>query len=326
MRILLMILFSAYLFFSSHLAMAQCTPDPNCTDPEGDGEICPTEYPNAVENTYYDQTTTIICPTTVHGQNIHHVRLVDVVNIPQGMSYQCQDGECDFYPGIARCANVYGTPEPGSWGYYNIKVTLEVFVNLFGNPVSVGEFTDSSAVVFVEPYLHSDFNLPLGVNNNLCYGVDYEITYTGNAQPSANYYWNFSNATVVSGEGAGPYTIRYPQTSTVSRDSISLYVEQDGFVSPVSIQRFTVEDCLSLPEHNQSTVSIQPNPCHEQLYIEHEGSRAFIQVYALSGALVMQTLLKAQNITFDVSHLPRGMYFVKIENAKGSIVQKIIKE
>ena len=31
------------ILFSYQNASAQCTPDPDCTDPEGDGQYCPTQ-------------------------------------------------------------------------------------------------------------------------------------------------------------------------------------------------------------------------------------------------------------------------------------------
>ncbi len=309
-------------------SMAQCTPDPNCTDPEGDGEYCPKDYPNAVENTYYDEVTTIICPTSVQGQDVHHIRLIDIENIPAGINFQCQDGDCNFYAGVGRCVNVYGTPEPGSWGYYKLYVHVEAFIDVFGNPVSVGEAVDSSTTIYVEPYLHSDFEIGNSVDT-LCYHKDYSVEYTGNAEPTATYHWDFgSHATVVSGEGQGPYVIRYDTPFNLYRgvDSITLYVEQDEFISPVSRQTFAVEECLGVDDMAASAISLVPNPCSNTLYINMPNANAVLRIYTISGQLVHQELLSENSTAIDVSSWQHGMYLAKIATQNTSFIKKFIKQ
>ncbi len=323
---LLFMLMMLSLGLATH-SMAQCTPDPNCTDPEGDGEYCPKDYPNAVENIYYDEVSTIICPTSAQGQSVHHIRLIDIENIPAGINFQCQDGDCNFYAGVGRCVNVYGTPEPGSWGYYKLHVRIEAFIDLFGNPVSVGEFVDSSTTIYVEPYLHSDFEI--NASDTLCYHQDYAITYTGNAESTATYHWDFgSHATVVSGEGQGPYTIRYDTPFTLNRglDSITLYVEQDEFISPVSSQTFAVEECLGVDDMTASTVSLVPNPCSNTLHISTLYPDAVLRIYTISGQLVHQEHLSENTTAIEVSSWQSGMYLAKIDTQHTTLIKKFIKQ
>lgn len=314
----------------SYQAMAQCTPDPNCTDPEGDGEFCPKTYPNAVENVYFDQTTTIICPTKVQGQSIHHIRLVDVSNTPAGVNYQCQDNDCNFYPGVGRCINVYGTPAPGSWGYYRLHIKVEAFIKLAGMPISVGIVEDSSAVIFVEPYLKSDFDINFFEPNVLCYQHNHTVSYTGNAEPSATYHWNFGeHATVVSGEGQGPYTIRYntPFDAARGADSITLYVEQEAFTSAVSSKVFTVTECLGVEDIAAQQLLLSPNPCSHQLKIQlMTAAPAHLRVYNLSGQLMHQCMLQASTNFVDVSTWAKGMYFVRVDAQQGTYSQKFVKQ
>ncbi len=310
-------------------SMAQCTPDPNCTDPEGDGEYCPKNYPNAVENIYYDEVTTIICPTSAQGQNIHHIRLIDIGNKPAGLNFACQDGDCNFYAGIGRCVNVYGTPEPGSWGYYNLHVRVEVFIDVVGTPISVGEFVDSSTTVYVEPYLHSEFEISDPTPNTLCYDKNYTVTYTGNAEPTATYHWNFgTHATIVAGEGQGPYTIRYDTPFNLNRgaDSITLYVEQDEFISPVNSQTFMVDECLDVDEMSASAMSLVPNPCRHTLHIGTPNTNTVLRIYTISGQLVHQEQLSKNNTAIDVSSWQKGMYLAKIDTQNTTLIKKFIKQ
>ncbi len=65
----------------------------------------------------------------------------------------------------------------------------------------------------------------------VCAGDLLPVTYTGSAVVSANYAWNFGGATVLSGSGQGPYSIRW---NTPAPYILSLTVTQNGCVSPIT--------------------------------------------------------------------------------------------
>ncbi|MEO8086003.1 MAG: PKD domain-containing protein [Bacteroidota bacterium] len=78
-------------------------------------------------------------------------------------------------------------------------------------------------------------NIPLNVNASpvaaingtpsLCAGDQNVITFTGSASGTATYNWNFGSATVISGSGAGPYTLSWPNAVN---DNITLTVDDNG--------------------------------------------------------------------------------------------------
>ncbi len=72
-----------------------------------------------------------------------------------------------------------------------------------------------------------------------CIGAEYTITYTGNAPSNTIYNWNFSDATVLSGSGAGPYTIMWNNPGTFP---ISLSLTPNA--CPVTIDSVLAQGCL----------------------------------------------------------------------------------
>jgi len=317
----------AFFLFNIQLASAQCTPDPDCTDPEGDGEYCPTQFPNAVEDEAYDATLTIIAPISSQGVDLHHVDLLSITNIPPGMDYLCQDDDCTFWPGVAKCVSVSGTPEIGSWGTYNLHMTLEIFIDVSGFPVSIGVIEDSSSYVTIESQLHADFVIEDLVEGIFCYNHPTTISYTGDATAAATYNWNFGeHASVLSGEGQGPYLLDY-NFSYLGMDSISLEVIEGPYTSPVYTEVYMVDVCISTDEKLEEEFSIYPNPVIDNLFVNIGSSNnAKAIIYDLTGKEVYQVSLEENSNTLDLSQLQRGIYFLNIVGAQNSITQKIIKK
>ncbi len=326
----LLSLFLLGLVFSltQNMASAQCTPDPNCTDPDGDGEFCPTEFPNAVEDEYYEQTITIISLSEVLGNPVHHIDLVSMGNIPPGMNYQCQNNNCSFYPATPKCVNVYGTPTIGSWGDYNLHMTIEVFIDIFGLPVSVGEVTDSSFVVTIEPKLHADFEVQYAFANIVCnnWGA-FSVTYTGNATADATYNWNFGeNVQVLSGSGMGPYMLEY-SPDYFGYDSISLFVEEGPYTSPEHNDVFYVDICEGINEIDGNQIVAGPNPFTTDLNLSQlPAGNNHILIFDFSGKKVEEFQINDAQALLPLSHLNRGLYLLQVINSESSTTRKIIKQ
>jgi hypothetical protein len=321
----IIIVFIGFLL-SYQNASAQCTPDPDCTDPEGDGQYCPTQFPNAVEDEYYEEVLTIIIPASMQGVDIHHVDLLSIDNIPPGMNFQCQDDDCSFWPTVSKCVNVYGTPDIGSWGTYKLYLSLEVFMDVNGFPVSLGVVEDSSSRVTIESQLHADFNVDY-TGGVFCNNYPVEISYVGDATEAATYNWNFGdNATVISGEGQGPYMLEYA-FDFIAMDSISLEVLEGPYTSPVYTEIYMVDVCTSISENRDIEYSVYPNPIIDKLYISYyhafEGKAI---IYDLTGKEVYQKALQRSSNQLDLSELQKGIYFLSIISSNSSTTQKIIKK
>jgi len=93
-----------------------------------------------------------------------------------------------------------------------------------------------------EPVMHTLIVNPtpsstLIAETPICLNETSTVTFTGNADDSAIYNWNFNNGNIISGSGAGPYEIQW---NTPGIKNISLMVEQFGCVSPISNQQVNV--------------------------------------------------------------------------------------
>lgn len=312
------------MIFVTNSTFSQCTPDPNCTDPDGDGEFCPTEFPFAVEDEYYDQTLTVIAPIENSGIQLHHIDILDIGNIPPGMDYQCQDNDCSFFPSVPKCVSVYGTPEIGSWGTYTLYLSIEIFMDVAGFPVSLGVIEDSSAWVVIQPKIHADFTLNYIGGNSICMGLEHEVTYEGNASVDAIYNWNFGeNIVVLSGEGQGPYTIF---SDEFGMDSISLVVEEGPYTSPEFTEVFSVDICEGLAENNKLPFTSQPNPFNDHIIIAGLGNNtSIIEVYDLMGRNMRSLSSYENSIQLDLKDLEKGIYLLSVTDGHHTRTQKIIK-
>ncbi|MDB5282196.1 MAG: hypothetical protein JWO06_1271 [Bacteroidota bacterium] len=71
----------------------------------------------------------------------------------------------------------------------------------------------------------------------VCTGQNSTITFTGVASGTAVYTWNFAGGTVVSGTGAGPYTVNW---STAGTKNITLSISDNGCPSTLTTVPVTV--------------------------------------------------------------------------------------
>ena len=192
-KILLSMLSIAFLWIFSNSINAQCIPDPNCSDPEGDGEYCPDTIPELMEGIYYFQAITFTPPPNANGINIHHLANVSVSLSVPGLNYSVYSNS--FYPGQWYCLELYGTPAIGSAGIHNVNISFDVYISVFGLPINIGSFTDSSLSVTVYPLLTADFS----VFGDDCLYDTIEISYTGSGTIAATYNWDLDSGMVVGG-------------------------------------------------------------------------------------------------------------------------------
>src|SRR6185436_54789 len=124
------------LFFAliiSHKSYSQCTPNPN-----DHTLITPDTVTNFASGTVgvaYSQivylhppidTTVMIGPLPIHINPVDSVVLINISNLPPGLSLACNPSNCVFPGGVSGCANISGTPTTA--GNY----ILDVIVTAYG--------------------------------------------------------------------------------------------------------------------------------------------------------------------------------------------------
>ena len=88
------------------------------------------------------------------------------------------------------------------------------------------------------------------------------------------------------------------------------------------------EDCskVDIVDENWQNINLYPNPVKDQLYIENidDINIRQVKIYDTGGKLLCQKSASFDRV--DLSSLPSGLYFVKIETDKGGVTKKIFKE
>ncbi len=93
--------------------------------------------------------------------------------------------------------------------------------------------TETQTIV-VTPELFSTFAMQ---DSEVCQGAPFEVNYTGNASPSADYVWDFGGATINSGSGPGPWDIAW---DTEGNKTITLTVTESNCPSNETANTLTV--------------------------------------------------------------------------------------
>ena len=98
-----------------------------------------------------------------------------------------------------------------------------------------------------------DINSLFTISDVSCFAQSATVTYTGNADPAGNYLWDFDGATVVSGNGPGPYQVFWNNPGTYN---VQLNIVQGSCI----IDATTTE----VNNPSQLSLSIDPfdNICH----------------------------------------------------------------
>lgn len=153
------------------------------------------------------------------------------------------------------------------------------------------------------------------------------ITQSGNLL-SVSITGNYTYSWTINGTAAG--TASTQSTGSVSGSAVVTITDANGCSSTSSPFNFT-QSSVFLPAL-AAEVSISPNPVTGQLFAQiqfSEISPVTVSILDLQGKELQTILLENQSeysCNFIVENYSNGMYFIQIQNKKGSIVKKWIKQ
>jgi hypothetical protein len=175
LRTLISSLILLFFCFAAMSSWSQCTPatPEQCPDPENDGQICPDSLVPAYVGQLYSQVATIKPPEVFMMPDsteitIHHVKLMEVTNLPAGLTWQSNTTDSVFIAGEYYCVLLEGTPVLA--GEYPLRIVVDVYVLVFSFPVRVATVTDSTSlklVVLDDTGINGDKNTPLFIRQNI---------------------------------------------------------------------------------------------------------------------------------------------------------------
>jgi len=108
------------------------------------------------------------------------------------------------------------------------------------------------------------------------------------------------------------------------------FVAETGFVDQLwGTMNFTYSEGTGITNTANPAISVYPNPTTGKLKIESGENKGInplvIEVYDITGRKIVNCQLSIVN-SIDISHLPTGIYYVKVKTSTGEFVQKIIKK
>ena len=129
--------------------------------------------------------------------------------------------------------------------------------------------------------------------------VAFELEYLGYLEPPNVFYYYVEDGT----NGEQLFSLQTPFFSGMNFGNIELGVE----------------------DLNKFSISINPNPVSETLFVTSEGRPIqSISVYSITGERVLSEIATTNQI--DVSGLKAGLYFAEIATSEGKSMQKFIKK
>ncbi|MBK6890339.1 MAG: gliding motility-associated C-terminal domain-containing protein [Sphingobacteriales bacterium] len=151
-------------------------------------------------------------------------------------------------------------------GAHNILCNYQQGNCQYNQPVTINVYTTPT----------TNFTLS---NTNVCANgiATITATYTGNASVGATYTWNFDGATVVSGTGAGPYTLSFATPGTYD---ITLDVTENGCASPQTIITVNAPAPLATPQISCGTLSTSSV---EFIWLAVPGAVSYDITYTING-------------------------------------------
>lgn len=99
-------------------------------------------------NTYYETVISILVPdTAVTPLGVITIDSIVIpsqgalTNLPAGLDYTCNPGNCVFYPNTASCLVIYGTPAAGTTGVYDLGISVVIYSGTFQLPYTLPDAT-----------------------------------------------------------------------------------------------------------------------------------------------------------------------------------------
>ena len=148
-------------------------------------------------------------PSTPAGLNISNIKIISVVNVPPGLSWEPSQFEFDPGSQTDGCVKFCGTPL--QTGFYDVQVFVTAQVLL------ITQSTSFSFPMYISPAVSSNDGFSME-NSSGCgeVTVNFENNLPSNGQSGYTYAWDFGNGNASTAENPGPQTYDSPGQYEVS--------------------------------------------------------------------------------------------------------------
>jgi hypothetical protein len=166
-------------------------------------------------------------------------------------------------------------------------------------------------------------DLAIIVNDNLA-----ELHWVAPANSTPNHYEIYYNYKSVGTTTNTTFSIPI----TANNNDFCVYAVYDDCLVPECIYFIANDSTTTVKEIvNNMLVTVYPNPTTGLIRIEMWDMRYEMwdmryEIYDVYGRNVSNLKAQIPNPKINISHLPAGIYFLKIQTEQGTIVQKVVKQ
>ncbi|MBX7094110.1 MAG: FG-GAP-like repeat-containing protein [Flavobacteriales bacterium] len=137
-----------------------------------------------------------------------------------------------------------------------------------------------------------------------------------------------------SGDVAYPYAVGSSISITGNNQGTTLYyyfydwhITLPDFDCPGPRSSATVTvGAVGIGELSENGFNVYPNPAKDMLYISSSNGNYSVEMYDVTGRVVYTKTTTSGNSQIDVNEMVPGVYFIRLENASGKSIRKIIVE
>lgn len=141
------------------------------------------------------------------------------------------------------------------------------------------------------------------------------------AVAGASYYWT--------GPGGFTSTQQNPTVIGGAAGQYCVYLIANGCTSQTGCTTVVVSGPSSISENEAFTVALFPNPTSGtvQVQVAADGLGTRVKVTDMTGKTIrQQTVYTDTHFMLDFSPYAKGVYFITLENEKGTVIRKIVKQ
>jgi hypothetical protein len=211
-------------------------------------------------------------------------------------------------------------------GYWTTMFFLSDEYGWIGNDCSIVGFVapDDWSVVC---YPDKGFTSIHAINKDLVWAtlIDGRIMHTTNGSE-----YGFDTITSVQWSDVEWETQNHPHPNATKR-AIFFTSANNGYVvgNDNVILKYTEVSAIGEQQSKELAFEVFPNPCRDQLTLRIQISdtrKAKSEIIDISGCVVKSMELQGQENTIEISDLPAGVYFIKLQTEDAVGVQKFIKK
>jgi hypothetical protein len=222
-------------------------------------------------------------------------------------------------------------------GEYHTQVLIDVGDSIISIPVSIvfkGEEEEEAAIPYITP---KSIDIETRETNGECAVTMKNIgnipfSYTLGIEPEQSCEWlslAVANAGVLDAEEEVNIMLVYDISSiakTIYSATLQIGIADSTISIPININ-YIIDD---ITENRNLSIQVFPNPATGELSIEMCDVRCEIcdiEIYDVYGRKSSSNHLitSSSNHHINISHLPAGVYFLKIVTNKGEVMKKVVK-